>query len=113
MVNSNQLIELNEQNVNELPYKGPPSRRIHVLVEKDGRIESEELFIQRTDAFTTNLVSLITRLKKQEISEIRYFSGYSDLIRIFLNEKGELAGEYFSSSVQALSDFKRRLGMTV
>lgn len=111
MVNNEQLVELNERNIIDLPYKGPLSRRIYVVLEKGEKIVTEELFIQRADAFTTNLISLINRLKDGEISEIKYFSGYGNLIRIFVTQKGKLSGEYFSNSKQAVNDFKRRLGI--
>jgi hypothetical protein len=102
------VLELDEDTVLRLPYAGPISRRIYVF-DSDGA--NRELFVQRNDAFTTNLVGLLRSLKSGEISEITYSVGFDGLVRIFRNEKGMLIGEYNCLSEKSLEAFKQKLGV--
>ena len=70
---------------------------------------TKELFVQRNDAFATNLIGLLKSIKEREISEIRYSFGFDGLIRIFLDGKGKLLGEYTCRSEKTLRDFKKKL----
>ena len=103
--------EFNEDEIQKLPYVGPTSRRIYVVTQTKSSTMTRELFIQRKDAFTTNLVGLLKSIKAGEISEIRYSTGFDGLIRIFLDEKGKLAGEYTCKSEETFKDLKRRLSL--
>jgi hypothetical protein len=105
------FIQLNEQAVLRLPYSGPLSRRIYVVLQEDGKMVTRELFVQKSDAFAINLVELINRLRNHEIFEIRYSCGLDGFVRIFINEKGRLAGEYFCKSKKSLDSLKERLKM--
>lgn len=103
------FIELDEQAVLKLPFLGPQGRRIYVTCGESGMTETRELFIQRPDAFATDLIGLLNGLKKGEISEIRYQCGFDGFLRIFLGEKGMLLGEYSSESMKSLDDLRHRL----
>jgi hypothetical protein len=69
----------------------------------------KEIFVQRYDAFTTDLVTSINQLKSQEICEIRYSCGFKSLIRIYLDEQANLSGEFFTKSKQEFDSFKKKL----
>jgi hypothetical protein len=101
--------ELNEIEVLRLPYVGPMSRRIYVITQNQNSTTTRELFIQRNDAFTTNLIGLLKSIKEREISEVRYSCGFDGFIRIFLDDKGKLVGEYTCKSEKTLQDFKKKL----
>lgn len=85
------------------------TRRIYVITQNQTSTTTRELFVQRNDAFTTNLVGLLNNIKDREISEIRYSCGFDGFIRIFLNEKGKLVGEYTCKSEKTLKDFMKKL----
>jgi len=106
-----QSIQLNESEVLKLPYYGPIGRRIYVIIQEENATCTKELFVQRNDAFTTNLVGLLKSLKAGEISEIRYTTGYEGFVHIFINENGEMSGEYFYKTEKTLTEFKRKLGL--
>lgn len=82
-----------------------------MVSQEDGKMVTRELFVQKPDAFTINLIELINRLRNHEISEIRYSCGLDGFVRIFMNEKGRLAGEYFCKSEKSLDSLKKRLKM--
>jgi len=103
------LGELNEDEIQKLPYFGPMSRRIYVVTQAQSSTVTRELFIQRNDAFTTNLVGLLKSIKVGEISEIRYSCGFDGFIRIYLTYNGHLAGEYFGKSKKTLEELKLKL----
>jgi hypothetical protein len=112
MSEETRFVRLGENEVLKLPYVGPMSRRIYVITENESSPVTKELFVQRSDAFTTNLVGLLNSMKEQEISEIRYSCGFDGIIRIFLDERGKLAGEYSCKSENLQEDLKRKLGIT-
>ena len=101
--------EFNDDEVQKLPFLGPMSRRIYVLTEKDDKVSTKELFIQRNDAFTTNLIGLLKSIRQQEVSEIRYSAGFDGFIRIYLAENGLLSGEYFGKSEKTFKNLKQKL----
>jgi|SRR5271157_2409654 len=103
------LGELSEVDVQKLPYLGPMSRRIYVTTQTQSSTVTKELFVQRNDAFTTNLIGLLKSIKDREISEIRYSCGFDGFIRIYLAEMGKLAGEYFGKSEKTFRELKLRL----
>ncbi|MCW4044895.1 MAG: hypothetical protein NWE94_05195 [Candidatus Bathyarchaeota archaeon] len=72
---------------------------------------TKELFVQRTDAFTTDLIDLLNSLKKGEIFEIMYSCGFDGFIRIFLDEHGKFLGEFSSKSEKSLQEVKSKLGI--
>ncbi len=97
-------LELKEESVLKLPYYGPQSKRIYLISE--GR--QRELFIQRADLFTTNLLSSINELRNGGITEIRYFTPFGCLVRILFDE-GKLIGEYSCKSKKLVDDLKNKL----
>ena len=101
--------ELNENEVLKLPYVGPMGRRIYVITQNQSSTTTSELFIQRNDAFTTNLIGLLDRIKEREISEIRYSCGIDGFLRIFLDKKGKIVGEYTCKMEKTLQDFKKKM----
>lgn len=105
------FIELDEESVLKIPYHGPLTRRIYVISEKNNRSVTSELFVQKMDAFTTNLIVLLNRLRNHEITEIRYSCGLDGFMRIFLNEKGKLIGEYLCKTQKSLDSLKAKLGI--
>jgi hypothetical protein len=109
MENKTCFRELNEDEILKLPYTGPMSRRIYAITVSQGSVTTKELFVQRTDAFTTDLLGLLKSVKERDISEIRYSCGFDEFIRIFLNERGKLMGEYTCNSEKTLQEFKRKL----
>jgi len=76
---------------------------------EQGKEIIKELFVQRFDAFTTDLIGSINRLKNNEICEIRYNCGIKGFVRIYLDEKGNLWGESLAESKQEFETFKNRL----
>jgi hypothetical protein len=103
------LGELNEDEIQKLPYLGPMSRRIYVVTQTQSSTVTRELFVQRNDAFTTNLAGLLKSIKVGEISEIRYSCGFDGFIRIYLTHKGNLVGEYFGKSKKTFKELKAKL----
>jgi hypothetical protein len=103
------FVKFDEQAVLKLAFVGPASRRIYVVTQTDSSTPPRELFVQRTDAFTTNLLGLMKNLQNSEIAEIRYACGIDGFMRIYLDEKGKLVGEYSSRSERSLEDLKRKL----
>lgn len=103
---------MDEEAVLKLPYYGPSTRRIYIVYQKKNREEIEEIFVQRRDAFTTDLIHSINRLKNHEIFEIRYLCDVEGFIRIYLGEKGELIGEYLCKFRSSLDNFREKLGLS-
>ena len=112
MTRERYFIKLNEEAVLKLPYYGPLTRRIHNVRQRKNKEEIEEMFVQRKDAFATDLIYSINRLRNREISEIRFLCGLDGLIRIYLNEKGRLAGEYVCESRSSLNIFREKIGLS-
>lgn len=102
------FIELDEHKVQKLPYLGPISRRIYLTV-MGNRERIEELFVQRKDVFTSNLIEALRRLKTYEIKEIKYFCGISGLIRIYLTSDKVIRGEFFCKNKQELDNFLKTI----
>lgn len=109
MAQENYFIKLNSETVQKLPYNGPATRRIYVVFLEQGKEIVKEIFVQRFDAFTTDLIGSINRLKNNEICEIRYNCGINGFVRIYLDEKGKLSGEFLSKSKREFENFKNRL----
>lgn len=102
-------LELDESSILNLPYTGPLSKRLCVL--SDSNSKNRELFIQRNDAFTTNLVGLLRDLKSGEINEIRYATGLDGLIRLFVDDERILHGEFICKMEKTFENFKNKMGM--
>lgn len=100
---------LNEAEVRKLPFLGPISKKIDIIRKNKGAIHSDVMYIQRSDAFTTNLLGLLKRLEEKEVSEITYSWGVKGNIRIFLDMNDELSGEYSYKSENALTEFKKKM----
>lgn len=109
MAQENYFIKLNSETVQKLPYNGPIARRIYVVFLEQGKEIIKEIFVQRFDAFTTDLIGSINRLKNNEICEIRYNCGIKGFIIIYLDEKGNLSGQFLTKSKQEFDSFKNRL----
>jgi len=103
------FIELDEKDVQKLPYYGPAARRIYVVFQRENRDVTKEIFVQRQDAFATDLIDSINRLRNREILEIKYSCGLDGFIRIYLNNKGKMLGEYFCESQYSLDNFRKNL----
>jgi len=103
--------ELNENQVLKLPYLGPLSRRIYIITKNKNTTITKELYIQKTEAFTTNLIGLLNGLKEKEILEIRYACGVDGFIKIYINEEGNFVGEYTCKLEKTLLDFKKKMGI--
>jgi hypothetical protein len=112
MTQENYFTLLNSEVVQKLPYKGPTTKRIYIIFSEHNKEITKEIFVQRPDAFTTDLIGSINRLKNHEISEIRYKCGLNGFIRIYLDERGNLSGEYFTSSKQEWNLFKKKLDLS-
>jgi len=106
------ITNLNEAEVRKLPFLGPISKKIDIITKNNGAIHSDVMYIQRSDAFTTNLLGLLKRLEEKEVDEITYSCGVKGNIRIFLDVNDELSGEYSNKSEKALTEFKRKMGMS-
>jgi len=113
MAREKYFLKLNEEAVLKLPYYGPLTRRIHIVFQRKNKEEIEEIFVQRRDAFTTDLIYSINRLRSHEISEIRYLCGLDGFIRIYLDEKGKLVGEYLCKSRSSLDNFREKLRLSL
>lgn len=100
-----------QEAVLKLPYEGPTSRRIYIVYHDDEDKSGDQIFIQRRDAFSTNLISVLERLRNKEISEIRFSAGLDGVVRIFTEVGGELVGEYSSRSASSLQNFKKMMGL--
>jgi hypothetical protein len=98
--------------IQKLPYRGPTTKRIYIIISENDKELTKEIFVQRRDAFTIDLISSINRLKNHEISEIRYNCGLSGFVRIYLDEKRNPAGEYFTDSKQEWENFQKRLELS-
>jgi hypothetical protein len=102
-------LELDEPSILNLPYAGPLSKRLCVFGERGSK--NRELFIQRNDAFTTNLAGLLKDLKSREINEIRYATGLDGLVRLFVDDEGILHGEFICKMEKTLENFKKIMGI--
>lgn len=111
MAQDNYFVKLNNEMVKKLPYYGLLARRIYLVFSEHDKETTKEIFVQRADAFTTDLVGAINRLKNHELCEIRYNCGVKGFVRIYLDEQGNLSGEFFTSSKQEFDSFKERLGI--
>jgi len=109
MTQENYFTILNSEIIQKLPYKGPATKRIYIVFSEYGKEITKEIFVQRHDAFTIDLIDSINRLKNHEISEIRYKCGLRGFVRIYLDENGQLSGEYFTHSRQEWETFQKNL----
>jgi len=107
------FLELDSDAVLKLPYCGPLTKRLYLIIKRKSgeKEEVEEIFVQRRDAFTIDLVYSIERLVNREISEIRYLCGLDGFVRIQLDDKGRLMGEYLCKSRSSLDIFREKLGL--
>jgi hypothetical protein len=104
------FLQLSENDVSRLPVSSPIGRRIFVILEKEGSAqETRELFVQRSDAFATNMFGLIKGIKDGDITEIRYAVGFDGLVRVFKDENQKVVGEFFSESESTMLEFKRKM----
>ena len=103
------FLELDEEDVQKLPYYGPATRHIYIVFQRKNREVTKGIFVQRKDAFATDLINFVNRLKNHEILEIRYLCGLDGFIRIYLDIEGKLVGEYICESQRSLDDFRKNL----
>ena len=111
MTTTKYFLKLNEEAILKLPYCGPVTRRIYIILQRKGREATEEVFVQRMDMFTTNLIHCINRLRNHEISEIRYSCGLDGFLRIYSDEEEKLAGEYLCKFRHSMDKLKEKLGL--
>ena len=107
------FLQLDSDAVLKLPYSGPSTRRLYLIIKRKSgeKEEIEEIFVQRREAFTTDLAYSIERLANREISEIRYLCGLDGFVRIQLDDEGRLMGEYLCKSRSSLDNFRGKLGL--
>jgi hypothetical protein len=104
--------KLDRETISKLPYFGPVSRRLYIISQNKKGETTDEIFVQRREAFTTDLVSAIRRLTNHEIAEIRYSCGLDSFVRIFLDENGNPIGEFICESQNVFKCFKEKLRPT-
>ena len=104
-------IPLDEEVVLRLPYYAPSADCIHLMSQREEKTETVDIPGKRKTRFTISLSRSISQLKSMEISEIRYDCGKPGSIRIFLDEEGNLTGEYSCKGKAALLSFVKRLSV--
>jgi hypothetical protein len=112
MTNEESFLELSTESVQKLPFYGPIARKIFITTKAGKNEKKEKMFVQRKDAFATDLLSCLQRLKMGQIAEISYFFGIGGFIRIFLDEQGQLKGEFYSKSKTYLEQFRKKMRLT-
>jgi hypothetical protein len=113
MAREEYFLKFDEEAVLKLPYGGPLTRRIYIVFQRKNKEEIQEIFVQRRDAFAIDLIYSINRLRSHEISEIRYSCGLDGFIRIYLDEKAKLVGEYLCKSRSSLDNFREKLRLSI
>ena len=104
-------IPLDEETVLKLPYYAFSANCIHLVPERKEKTETAEIPTKRKAVFTVSLSHSISQLRNKEISEIRYDCGKPDSIRIYLDEEGNLAGEYSCKTKAALLSLVKKLAV--
>jgi len=104
-------IPLNEETVLKLPYYAFSANCIHLISQRKEKPETAEIPTETKTVFTVSLSHSISQLRNKEISEIRYDCGKPGSIRIYLDEEGNLAGEYFSRTKASLLSFVKKLSV--
>ena len=88
-----------------LAFYGVNTRIINIY--KNSK-KAGELFIQGSDLFTTNMFSIMTRLKNNEIDEVNYQPSIDELI-VIKNEGGEIFAIYYTDDKKKLINLKNLL----
>jgi hypothetical protein len=104
-------IPLNEETILKLPYYAFSADCIHLISQRKKKAETAEIPTETKTVFTVNLSHSISQLKNKEISEIRYDCGNNDSIRIYLDEEGNLEGEYSCKAKASLLSFVKKLSV--
>jgi hypothetical protein len=99
-------VSLSVADIGSLPYV-VTSR--HIFVTTIGAKKSRELFVQRLDAFTPDLVSLLNDLRKGELTEISFRDQLIGDFIILRNRRGTLKGIFLPSRKQAIDELRTRL----
>ena len=104
-------IPLNEETILKLPYYAFSANCIHLIPQRKKKAETAEIPTETKTVFTVNLSHSINQLKNKEISEIRYDCGKPGSIRIYLDEEGNLAGDYSCKTKASLLSFVKKLSV--
>ena len=88
-----------------LAFYGVNTRIINIY--KNSK-KTGELFIQGSDLFTTNMFSIMARLKNNEIDEVNYQPSIDELI-IIKNDGGKIFAIYYTDNKKKLIDLKNLL----
>ncbi len=98
-------IVLSESEVNALPYI-LTSKDIHITTNTRTK---KRLFVQRFDAFTIDLVSLLHEMKDGELREISFRNALLGDFIVSRTSKGRLQGQFTPINPQAVNEFQSRL----
>jgi len=104
-------IPLGEETILKLPYYAFSAKCIHLIPQRKKKTETTEIPTETKIVFTVNLSHSINQLKNKEISEIRYDCGKPGSIRIYMDEEGNLAGEYSCNTKASLLSFVKKLSV--
>jgi len=99
-------IPLSVADIESLPYV-VTSR--HIFVTTSGAKKPTRLFVQRFDAFTPDLVSLLNDLRKGELTEISFRNIFMGDFVISRNMRGTLKGRFIPTNEQAIDELRTML----
>ena len=106
------ILEFSEDVVKKLPYLTSSGK---IFFTRFGREKSEErrkyLHIKHGIGFTTNLVELLSELKKGRLALVSYNFAVGGEIEIYLNERGRLEGRCIALHDSTLEQFKKLTGI--
>jgi hypothetical protein len=74
-MDSKYCIPIEEETVLKLPHYACSANKIHLSFQRKGKKDTTDIPIKNNITFTINLSRSINKLRKQEISEIKYDCG--------------------------------------
>jgi hypothetical protein len=101
----NEAIELSDAEINALPYV-LTSRHIYVITSGKKR---RKLFVQRSDAFTTDLVSLLNDLRHGELVKISFRNELLGDFVLSRTVQGLVKGQFAPVNTLAEKELRSRL----
>lgn len=104
-------IPLDEETIQRLPYYAFSANCIHLISQRKEKTEIAEIPTEGKTIFTVSLSHSINQLENKGISEIRYDCGKPGSIIIYLDEEGNLAGEYSCRTKASLLSFVKKLSV--
>ena len=97
---------LNEAELNKMVFIILASK--YILTFKNNK-KIGSLYIQKKDLFSINLFSLIERLKRNEIDEIKYSPNNDELISINMIEKEKYIFSYYSPNIKKIKELIEKM----